>query len=76
MFFSIAGGGSASLAATYAIKPLDGIKEAAETAGASVQYEQGVDTYRWTPLLSEYLEYPGQLENDAHKVLIEFFDTE
>ena len=75
MTLILAGGGSASLAATYAVKPLEGIKQVAEDMGATVQYEQGVETSRWTPLLTEYLRMPEGKQVGSSRAYIEFFDV-
>ncbi|KAM0749713.1 glycoside hydrolase family 3 protein [Meredithblackwellia eburnea MCA 4105] len=45
------GGGSASLAATYTVSPLEGIKEAAKALGATVNYAVGASAFRYLPLL-------------------------
>lgn len=55
---SYSGGGSASLPASYTVTPLDAIKTEVEAAGGSVSYTIGVDSTRWTPLLSNFLRSP------------------
>ncbi|GAA5820715.1 hypothetical protein JCM10212_000839 [Sporobolomyces blumeae] len=49
------GGGSASLAATYTVSPLEGITSAAKALGASVEFAMGVAAFRYIPLLDPYL---------------------
>lgn len=48
----ISGGGSASLAASYAVTPFDAIVTAAAVCQATVTYSIGCDNNKWTPLLS------------------------
>ncbi|BGP53496.1 hypothetical protein JCM8202_001140 [Rhodotorula sphaerocarpa] len=52
------GGGSASLAASYVVSPLDAITEAAEKLGASVEQSVGVAAFRYVPLADQYLSLP------------------
>ncbi|GAA5877443.1 hypothetical protein JCM16303_003334 [Sporobolomyces ruberrimus] len=49
------GGGSASLASTYTISPLDAISAQAREAGASVEFSMGAAVFRYVPLLDPYL---------------------
>jgi beta-glucosidase len=55
---SYAGGGSASLPASYTVTPLEAITAIADEAGASVSYTIGADCTRWTPLLDQFLRAP------------------
>ncbi|GAA5896930.1 hypothetical protein JCM6882_007310 [Rhodosporidiobolus microsporus] len=65
------GGGSASLATTYVVSPLDGITEVAEANGASVDFHTGVSAFRYVPLLDPYITQPGSKEPGA---LVQFFN--
>lgn len=47
----IGGGGSASLATTYTVSPLEGITTASKEFGATVKFEMGVASFRYLPLL-------------------------
>lgn len=49
------GGGSASLAGTYTISPLDGITEAAKEIGAEVSFATGASAFRYLPLLDPFM---------------------
>jgi beta-glucosidase len=70
-----AGGGSANLLPTYTITPLQAIEKIAAEMSGSVQWEMGVDTARWTPLLTEFLSLPDKVE-EASVVRAEFYDVE
>ncbi|KAI5480122.1 beta-glucosidase [Pseudohyphozyma bogoriensis] len=67
----ISGGGSASLAPTYTVSPLQAITKYAESVGASVEFEQGADISRWTPLLGKHLRLPG---SDKPQLRYDFYD--
>lgn len=69
------GGGSANLLPTYTITPLQAIQKLAAEINGSVQWEMGVDTARWTPLLTDFLSLPDKIE-DASVVRAEFYDVE
>ncbi|GAA5954335.1 hypothetical protein JCM3765_004425 [Sporobolomyces pararoseus] len=49
------GGGSASLASTYIVSPLEAIQERAKEIGASVEFAMGAAAFRFVPLLDPYL---------------------
>ncbi|GAA6016596.1 hypothetical protein JCM11491_006008 [Sporobolomyces phaffii] len=49
------GGGSASLASTYTVSPLEAIQAQAKEIGASVDFSMGVAAFRYVPLLDPYL---------------------
>ncbi|GAA5944758.1 beta-glucosidase H [Sporobolomyces koalae] len=49
------GGGSASLASTYTVSPLEAIESQAKETGAKVEFAMGVAAFRWVPLLDPYL---------------------
>ncbi|KAI5479110.1 beta-glucosidase [Pseudohyphozyma bogoriensis] len=70
----ISGGGSASLAPTYKISPLEAITTYAESVGAEVSYEEGADISRWSPLLSKYLRLPGGKVEDEPQCRFDFYD--
>lgn len=70
-----AGGGSANLLPTYTVTPLQAVEKLAAEMGGSVTWEMGVDTARWTPLLTDYLSLPDKVE-EASVVRAEFFDEE
>jgi beta-glucosidase len=70
------GGGSASLAPTYLVSPLDAITAVAEETSASVQYSVGADNNRWTPLLTPFIQYPDEQYGKGPGVVCEFFDTD
>jgi beta-glucosidase len=70
-----AGGGSANLLPTYTITPLQAIERVAAEMNGSVSWEMGVDTARWTPLLTDFLSLPDRME-DASIVRAEFYDVE
>ena len=70
-----AGGGSANLLPTYTVTPLQAIEKAAAGIDGKVQWEMGVDTARWTPLLTDYLSLSDKVEA-ASIVRAEFYDTE
>ncbi|GAA5851026.1 hypothetical protein JCM8547_009158 [Rhodosporidiobolus lusitaniae] len=59
------GGGSASLAATYTVSPLEGITEVAEKLGATVDFHTGVAAFRYVPLLDPYMTNPNTKEAGA-----------
>lgn len=63
------GGGSASLAPSWLVSALDGVTEAAEEFGATVEYTAGVAAFRYVPLLDPYLTHPTTGKQGA---LIEF----
>ncbi|GAA5850854.1 hypothetical protein JCM8547_009108 [Rhodosporidiobolus lusitaniae] len=65
------GGGSASLAATYTVSPLEGITEVAEKLGATVDFHTGVAAFRYVPLLDPYMTQPKTTEKSA---LVEVFN--
>ncbi|BGP13740.1 hypothetical protein JCM10213_006430 [Rhodosporidiobolus nylandii] len=66
------GGGSASLASTYAVSPLDGITEAAKEAGATVNFHAGVAAFRYVPLVEPYIAHPHKPSEQG--ALVEFFN--
>ena len=70
------GGGSASLAPTYLISPLDAITSAAAFLGASVSYTVGADNNRWTPLLTPFISYPDKSFGKGPGVVCEFYDQD
>lgn len=70
-----AGGGSANLLPTYTITPLQAFEKVAVEMGGTVQWEMGVDTARWTPLLTDFLSLSGKVE-EASIVRAEFYDVE
>ncbi|KAM0752674.1 hypothetical protein T439DRAFT_298947 [Meredithblackwellia eburnea MCA 4105] len=70
----ISGGGSASLRPTYTVSPLEALTKAAEEVGATVAFEEGADTSRWSPLLSKALRLPGGKAGDAQGVRWDFYD--
>jgi beta-glucosidase len=70
-----AGGGSANLLPTYTVTPLQAIEKVAAEMGSTVQWEMGVDTARWTPLLTDFLSLSDKVE-EASIVRAEFFDVE
>jgi hypothetical protein len=70
-----AGGGSANLLPTYTITPLQAIEKVAAEMDGTVQWEMGVDTARWTPLLTDFLSLSDKVE-EASIVRAEFFDVE
>ena len=74
--FCYSGGGSASLAPTYLVSPLDSIIKAAEAAGAEVQYTVGADNNRWTPLLTPFISYPDRAYGEGSGVVCDFFDID
>lgn len=49
------GGGSASLASTYTISPLEGITEAAKKIGAEVSFATGASAFRYLPLIDPFM---------------------
>lgn len=49
------GGGSASLASTYTVSPLEAIQAQAKEIGASVDFAMGAAAFRFVPLLDPYL---------------------
>lgn len=49
------GGGSASLATSYVISPLEAITKAAQEVGAEVEYSIGAEVYGYLPLINQYL---------------------
>ncbi|GAA5903810.1 beta-glucosidase [Sporobolomyces salmoneus] len=49
------GGGSASLATTYTVTPLEAIQAQAKEIGASVDFAMGAAAFRFVPLLDPYL---------------------
>lgn len=49
------GGGSASLAGTYTISPLEGITTAAKEIGAEVEFATGASAFRYLPLLDPFM---------------------
>ncbi|SGY69927.1 BQ5605_C004g03079 [Microbotryum silenes-dioicae] len=55
------GGGSASLASTYTVSPLEGITSAAKEIGAKVEFANGCSTFRYLPLLDPLMKN-GKLE--------------
>ncbi|TFK43781.1 glycoside hydrolase family 3 protein [Crucibulum laeve] len=55
----ICGGGSAQLAPTYTVSPLQGIAAAAQTLGAEVNYAVGAATHKYLPLLDPYISQAG-----------------
>lgn len=59
----IGGGGSASLATTYTVSPLEGITTASKEFGATVEFEMGVASFRYLPLI----------DADMVQATIEFF---
>jgi beta-glucosidase len=65
------GGGSASLATTYTVSPLEGITEAATELGATVDFHIGTAAFRYVPLLDPYITNPRTGEQGA---LVEFFN--
>lgn len=69
------GGGSASLAPTYLVSPLEAITKAAKDHGAQVEYTVGVDNNRWTPLLTPFMSYPDST-GDGPGVLCDFYDVD
>jgi beta-glucosidase len=70
-----AGGGSANLLPTYTVTPLQAIEEIAAKIGGSVNWEMGVDTARWTPLLTDYLSLSDKVE-DVSVVRADFYEVE
>jgi beta-glucosidase len=70
-----AGGGSANLLPTYTITPLQAIEKVAAEMDGTVKWEMGVDTARWTPLLTDFLSLSDKVE-EASIVRAEFFDVE
>ncbi|WVF66947.1 hypothetical protein IAT40_001690 [Kwoniella sp. CBS 6097] len=71
---SYAGGGSANLAPTYLVTPLEAIKKQAEEHGAQVEYTIGADSSRWTPLLTPFISHPKKTTADGPGVDIDFYD--
>ncbi|GAA6022460.1 hypothetical protein JCM10207_004401 [Rhodosporidiobolus poonsookiae] len=65
------GGGSASLAASYTVSPLEGITAAAAQLGATVNFCMGVAAYRYVPLLDPFMTRPDLREEGA---LVEVFN--
>ncbi|KAH8928460.1 glycoside hydrolase family 3 protein [Atractiella rhizophila] len=71
---AISGGGSASLRATYAVTPLDAIKEEVQKLGGTISgFERGCTTDRWMPLLSDFVYVPRTNEMGVH---VEFFESD
>ncbi|GAA6042149.1 hypothetical protein JCM8097_004984 [Rhodosporidiobolus ruineniae] len=66
------GGGSASLATTYVVSPLDGITAAAEEVGATVDFHTGASAFRFVPLLDQYITHPTKQGQAGASV--EFFN--
>ncbi|WVR04181.1 hypothetical protein IAU60_001181 [Kwoniella sp. DSM 27419] len=71
-----AGGGSASLPATYTVTPLQALTQGAEEVGATVEYTIGSDSSRWTPLLTPYISHPAKSPADGPGVDIDFYDVD
>ena len=69
------GGGSASLAPTYLVSPLEAITTAAESIGATVSYTVGADNNRWTPFLTPFIAYPDKSYGKGPGVVCDFYDT-
>lgn len=70
------GGGSASLAPTYLVSPLEAITSAAEATGATVEYTVGADNNRWTPLLTPFISYPADVAGvKGPGVVCDFYDV-
>ncbi|WWC69041.1 uncharacterized protein I206_102977 [Kwoniella pini CBS 10737] len=69
-----AGGGSANLAPTYLVTPLQAITEHAESIGAKVEYTIGSDASRWTPLLTPFIHHPQKTPSDGPGVQCDFYD--
>lgn len=65
------GGGSAALASTYTITPLDGITEAAKEIGATVDFAVGATAFRYLPFIDSIMFLPSG-DNGA---FIEFFKS-
>lgn len=55
-FANISGGGSASMKPTYAVTPLQGVKQVAADSEMDVTYEPGVQTHLYQPLLDPWVE--------------------
>ncbi|OCF58241.1 beta-glucosidase [Kwoniella mangroviensis CBS 10435] len=71
---SYAGGGSANLAPTYLVTPLQAITRHAESIGAEVKYTIGSDSSRWTPLLTPYISHPKKGKAAGPGVQCDFYD--
>ncbi|WWC87448.1 uncharacterized protein L201_002337 [Kwoniella dendrophila CBS 6074] len=69
-----AGGGSANLAPTYLVTPLEAITKDAEALGAKVEYTIGADSSRWTPLLTPYIHHPVNGKAAGPGVQCDFYD--
>ncbi|KAI0039879.1 glycoside hydrolase family 3 protein, partial [Auriscalpium vulgare] len=65
----ISGGGSAHLRETYHVSPLEGIRAAAR--GAEVVYAVGATSYKYLPVLDEYMRIDGR-----DGALLEFWNEE
>ncbi|ORY90760.1 glycoside hydrolase family 3 protein, partial [Leucosporidium creatinivorum] len=66
------GGGSAALASTYTVTPLEGITEAANERGISVDFAIGASAFRYLPVLDSIMTNPVDGKPGAQ---IEFFKT-
>ncbi|WWD20488.1 hypothetical protein CI109_104964 [Kwoniella shandongensis] len=69
-----AGGGSANLAPTYLVTPLQAITKQAEQLGATVEYTIGSDASRWTPLLTPFIHHPQNGKAAGPGVQCDFYD--
>jgi len=65
------GGGSARLAESYRVSPLNGIRAAAQEIGADVKFAIGVTTYKYLPLVDDYIQQSGK-----PGALLEFWNEE
>ena len=69
-YAAVSGGGSASLNASYAVSPLEGIKALAEPKGIDVKYALGVNTPKFLPLLDDIL---APSKDGKQGISLEFF---
>lgn len=70
---SYAGGGSANLAPTYLVTPLEAITTRASRVGARVEYTVGSDSSRWTPLLTPFIHHPTMGKDAGPGVQCDFY---
>ncbi|ADV25102.1 beta-glucosidase [Cryptococcus gattii E566] len=68
-----AGGGSANLAPTYLVTPLEAITTHAHKVGAKVGYTIGSDNSRWTPLLTPFIHHPTMGKDAGPGVQCDFY---
>ncbi|KNX49905.2 beta-glucosidase [Cryptococcus deuterogattii R265] len=68
-----AGGGSANLAPTYLVTPLEAITTYAHKVGAKVGYTIGSDNSRWTPLLTPFIHHPTMGKDAGPGVQCDFY---